>query len=242
MILDLVKLANQDNNSHPHIGSLLSAHQYLLLYKLFKKYVPKGSAVLDWGAGNGHFSYFLCTSGYQTTGFSFEQFSFKKWLKSYSYKFIKGNPNQPTKLPFNNNCFKAVASVGVLEHVGEYAGTQIGSMKEIARILKPNGFFICYHLPNYYSLIEFLGKLLTNKFHHTKRFTKKDILQLANQTSFKILEIKRYGFLPRNSLRNLPNPIKYSAPLAFFWDIFDNCLSAIFSPLCQNYYFVAQKI
>ena len=39
-------------------GSLVSAHQYLRAYALVRRYVPTGSQVLDWGTGNGHFSYF----------------------------------------------------------------------------------------------------------------------------------------------------------------------------------------
>lgn len=239
---ELVALANQGPNILTQIGSIASAHQYLLLYDLTKKSIPKGAVILDWGAGNGHFSYFLCRTGYKAAGFSMEKFGFKNWLKGYPYKFVQGKTDQPTLLPFKDKLFDAVASVGVLEHVQEFGGSQTGSMKEIARILRPNGIFICYHLPNYYSLIEYTGKLITNKFHHIKRFTQKDILNLADKTGFRIIEIRRYGFLPRNSLGRLPSPFRYSVTLATVWDILDIILGFLFSPICQNYYFVARKI
>ena len=239
---ELVTLAQKDNKkSLPQIGSLVSSHQYLPLYKLFKKYVPKSSKVLDWGTGIGHFSYFLCRSGYKTVGFSLEDFSFEPWLKGFTYKFVRGKTDEPTKLPFTNNSFGAVASVGVLEHVREFGGDEIASMKEIARILKPKGLFICYHLPNRYSWIEYLGKLLTQKFHHDYRFTFSDINQLADKTGFTIMESGRYGILPRNSLGNLPANLAFSITLAYFWDTLDNILSFIFSPICQNYFLIAQK-
>ena len=171
-----------------------------------------------------------------------EDFIFKDWLKGYpQYKFVKGRINEPTLLPFKNSSFDCVVSVGVLEHVHEFGGNEGGSMKEIARILKNKGLFICYHLPNRYSAIEYLGKWLTNKFHHQYRFTFSDIKKLTAATGFILLEKGRYGFLPRNSLGRLPKRLAYSKALANFWDILDNILSLIFSPFCQNYFFVVRK-
>lgn len=239
---ELVTLAKKMGGNYAQISSLVSAEQYLLLYKLFEKYVSKQSKVLDWGAGNGHFSYFLCRKNYQATGFSMEDFTFKDWLKNYKYKFVKGNIHKPSKLPFKKNTFDCVVSVGVLEHVREFGGNQLNSMSEIFRILKVNGLFICFHLPNYYSLNEFLGKLLTNKFHHQYRFTKKDIEKLTKFSGLKIIEIGRYGFLPRNSFARLPSYLKLSRSLALFWNLLDKLFSFIFSPFCQNYFFVAKKI
>jgi hypothetical protein len=54
--------------------SLVSAYQYILLYRVFNKYVPIGVKVLDWGVGNGHFSYFLVKAGYKTFGYSLNSF------------------------------------------------------------------------------------------------------------------------------------------------------------------------
>lgn len=239
---DLVILARKEKERNlTQIGSLVSAHQYFPLYKLFKKYVPKGSKVLDWGTGIGHFSYFLCRADYRTIGFSLEDYSFKPWLKGYNYKFIQGKTTESTKLPFSNELFDTVVSVGVLEHVHEFGGSEIASMKEIARILKPSGLFICYHLPNRLSWIEYIGKLSTQKFHHEYRFTQIEIIQLAKKTGFTILQTGRYGFLPRNSLGRLPTKFAFSKSLAYLWDTLDNILSFIFSPFCQNYFFVARK-
>ncbi|MBQ4132690.1 MAG: methyltransferase domain-containing protein [Desulfovibrionaceae bacterium] len=45
-------------------------------------------------------------------------------------------------------------SIGVFEHVHETGGDQLASLKEISRVLKPEGFFLCFHLPNKYSWVE----------------------------------------------------------------------------------------
>lgn len=242
ILKELVKLARQQNQIPVQIASLISVHQYLTLYKLFQRYVPKGSKVLDWGTGIGHFSYFLCRSGYKATGFSIlEGLIFKSWIKDYPYKFVHQSAKEPVKLPFKRDSFEGVASVGVLEHVQEFGGNEIASLNEIKRILKPGGFFICYHCPNRLSWIEYLGKIITKKFHHNFRYTKAEINMLNLKTGFQLLEVGKYGILPRNSLGRLPNRLAYSEIFARFYDILDHLLSFIFAPFCQNYYFIAKK-
>ena len=237
---ELISLANNYNSPLLHLKSLISVRQYRPLYEIFSRYVPKGSKVLDWGAGNGHFSYFLCRLEYQATGFSMEEFSFKNLVEDFGYKFIKGPVNKPSKLPFPTNLFDCAVSVGVLEHVREFGGTEIKSMKEIRRVLKPEGVFICCHLPNKYSLVEFLGGLFKDKFHHQWKFGEDDIKDLCKQSNLNLLEAGRYGILPRNSLSNLPF-FRTSKIFAQIYDHLDKALSLLLNPVCQNYYFAARK-
>src|SRR5439155_25510036 len=66
---ELVALASRPERQLLQFRSLVGAHQYLGLYRLVRRYVPAGGSVLDWGTGNGHFSYFLVRAGYRATGF-----------------------------------------------------------------------------------------------------------------------------------------------------------------------------
>lgn len=240
IIRELVHFADQQSGAF-HLGSLISAHQYLKLYNLVYKYLKPGVKVLDWGAGSGHFSYFLCLAGFKPSGFSMENYTFSRWVKKFGYKFVKGKPDQPIKLPFKGSYFNGVISVGVLEHVDEYGGNDLESLKEIQRILASEGLLICYHLPNRFSLTELLAKLFTNKYLHHKRYSEAEIEKLLLLAGLKILEIKRYAILPRNSLGKIFRPFKESVFLARIYDLLDNILSFLLSPFCQNYYFVAQK-
>ena len=52
--------------------------------------------------------------------------------------------NEQPRLPFDDASFDAVLSCGVLEHVPY----EEGSVREIARVLKPGGHFFVYQLPN----------------------------------------------------------------------------------------------
>ena len=117
--------------------TLVAAHQYRGLYDLFRKRVPPGAEVLDWGSGNGHFSYFLLRSGYRVCAFALHDEGFGTWAPAGPYRFVPGDPSDPVKLPFADASFDAVSSVGVLEHVRETGGAEALSLGEIARVLRP---------------------------------------------------------------------------------------------------------
>ena len=233
-------------DAHPddfllQFGSLLSAHQYLPLYRLFRRYVPEGARVLDWGAGNGHFSYYLQRSGYRASGYSLLEGAFLRWLPDHEYPFLRGDEREPVLLPYADNSFDAVASVGVLEHVRETGGSEKSSLAEIARVLRPGGVFACYHFPNRSSWIDWAARRVPGKHHHEFRFTRADIGSLTTGAGLRLLEVGRYGFLPRNFGHRLPGALRRSRALADAWDGIDSLLAVPLSTLCQNYYFVALK-
>jgi SAM-dependent methyltransferase len=219
--------------------SLGGVAQYRNLWRLVRQYVPYGAEVLDWGAGTGHFSYFLCRSGYKVTGYSLDDCLLQDLVAEFRYEFVRGR--DPVKLPFPDARFDAVASVGVLEHVRETGGNELASLREITRVLRPSGILICYHLPNRYSWIDFLGRCFPGKHRHYYRYTRRDVEAFTSAAKVELLRVRRYGFLPRNSLGALPAPFRRSKLFAATWDALDNVLSLLLSPLCQNYLFVGRK-
>ncbi|GAX61867.1 SAM-dependent methyltransferase [Candidatus Scalindua japonica] len=221
--------------------SLVGAYQYRLLYRVFHKYVPTGVKVLDWGVGNGHFSFFLVKAGYKTFGYSLNMFPKGVELADEQYRFVQGSTGDPTNLPFKDCSFDAVASIGVLEHVREIGGDEEKSLNEILRVLKPGGVFICYHLPNRYSLVEMVSRFLPKKHHHRYRYTSSKISKLLNNAQLNLIYIKRYGFLPRNFWGRVPTFLSNSKIMALSWNTMDIFLSFLFSILCQNYVFVVRK-
>ena len=65
---------------------------------------------------------------------------------------------------------------------------------------------------------------------------------MCEDAGFKLLEMERYALLPRNSWNYFPKTLKDSRIIAIIWNLLDNLLSKLLSPICQNYFFVAQKI
>jgi cyclopropane fatty-acyl-phospholipid synthase-like methyltransferase len=206
-------------------------------------HLEPGAQVLDWGTACGHFSYFLTHAGYRATGFDFEDVSQAGWLdEPYERHVVGGSPADPVHLPFADAAFDAVASVGVLEHVRETGGTEAASLSEIRRVLRPGGLFLCFHFPNRNSWIEFLTGFVPGKhYHHAYRYVRSDIERLTAQSGLELLEVERYGILPRNILRRLPGPLRHARWVADLWGTADAVAGVALSPLCQNYAFVARR-
>lgn len=221
-------------------GSYISGSQYLGAYNLVKKYSSTKVKVLDWGTGSGHFSYFLLKQGHSVDAFTIEKECnlADHLIRSFPEKYkILLNQNPLSKLPYGDRTFDMVVSIGVLEHVRDTYNNEIQSLKEIRRILKTNGIFICYHFPNKYSWIEAISKYINSKYNHNFKFTKKDIKELNLKSDLELIEFRRYGIMPRNSFRIVPNYLF----LAWLFNLSDNLLSLIFNPFCQNYYFVSRR-
>jgi len=241
ILAELAALARRDVPELLQFGSLGAAYQYRRLYRVWRRHVPAGAEVLDWGAGNGHFSYFLARAGYRATGYSFLPFDYRRWLGDPGYRFVPGDEREPVTLPFADASFDAVASVGVLEHVRETGGDEAGSLAEIARVLRPGGIFVAYHFPNRDSWIDLAASRVPGKHHHLYRYTRADIEALVRGAGLELLETRRYGLLPRNTLHRLLGPLRDTRWTAEGWDRLDAVLGAIAAPIVQNHYFVARR-
>jgi cyclopropane fatty-acyl-phospholipid synthase-like methyltransferase len=232
--------------------SLPQANQFRKLYAIVAKHLRPGASVLDWGCGNGHFSFFLARQGFLVTAYSFETepavFSLLSDSERGRITFVRGSAEDPQSLPFPAQEFDSVCSIGVLEHVRETGGTENGSMSEIHRVLRAGGTFICYHLPNRYSYIEALNRFLyrsaeprmqPGKYFHTYRFTQDDIRSLCQATGFALLELHRYGAIPRNVLRRLPGRLRDSRLLSTLVNAGDLLLEKALVPVSQSHSFIA---
>lgn len=220
--------------------SLTSIRQYRRSYQWILANTKDNAKVLDWGCGNGHYSFFLMKFGYDTTSYGFETPEvFSIVDKSFRKQYIKATG--PTTLPFEENTFDLVVSIGVLEHVREFGGAEVASLREIDRVLKQNGLFYCYHLPNYYSWSEFISRKL-GRWNHDYRYTRSDITSMVKEGGLDIIEIGRYGLLPRNILGSRYLSALFDIKMvSLIFEAVDVLLGNILRPLNQNWYFVAKK-
>jgi len=232
--------------------NLLTASQYWIVYEKFTQLVPAGSSVLDWGCGDGHFSYFLLKNGCKVNAFSLkpvEEFHWKgcsilqKFNTQYGslFSFKEAHCDDPVILPYPDETFDAVASIGVLEHVRQAGGDELKSLLEIRRLLKPGGLFLCFHFPNQFSWIEALARKIPSKLFHPYRYTIKDIEALNLSVNFKLEESGTYAVLPRNTLANLPKVIKKRMEFVKSYNTLDRVLLPIFRRFAQNHYFISRK-
>lgn len=221
--------------------SLLTLQQYQYVYEKTLEYIQPNHKALDWGCGNGHFSYFLLQQNVEVTGYSFDSLP-PFLIGSKGYKFVVGKQSEPKTLPFNSQSYDYIFSIGVLEHVHETGGNELESMLEISRLLKPGGLFLCYHFPNQHQWVEALvRKLNLNEYTHAKKYTDTEIRELVSQSGMTLESIGLYNFLPRNPFVRLPTSIRDSRILAKIIDSLDRILSFLLPQFCTNYYFIARR-
>jgi SAM-dependent methyltransferase len=115
--------------------------------------------------------------------------SFADFYQSAKLKFTP--LEHPFLLPYQDSFFDTIVGSGVLEHVpNDYE-----SIKEIYRILKPDGHFIITFLPNFYSYTESLTKFL-GKPCHTRRYLLKEVENLLLHSGFQVLQTKYFLMMP----------------------------------------------
>ncbi len=233
-------------------ASLPAARQYRLPYGLALRTVAAGSRVLDWGCGDGHFSHFLLSRGLEVTAYSLQHRPFalsalpKEW--GARLRFVQGDAAEPVRLPFGDASFDAVFSVGVLEHVRETGGDEGASLAEILRVLAPGGRFLLFHLPNRFSHVEALARLVRRRVecpehdgYHRFRYSGRELAALLTTAGLELEARGRYGFLPRNGFARLPARLRGSELLARLIDAADDLLTGPLGAICQNHFAVARR-
>lgn len=158
--------------------------------------------VLDWGAGKGHISYLLGKAGFHVTSCDLrsgaDDSSFGQRTPILDEQAIKVIPlERECELPFETASFDMVVSFGVLEHVGD----DLGSLKEIRRVLKPGGLFFFCFLPYCLSWTQRLAHLRGN-YYHPVLYSKTDVQRLAQGAGFELDSVWHGQLLPKNALPN----------------------------------------
>jgi SAM-dependent methyltransferase len=225
--------------------SLVSGRQYAPVFSRFRAAVPPGARVLDWGAGNGHFSFFLARAGYAVTAYAFSPPALLAEPASGGVRVVRADPGEPVKLPFPDGAFDAVCSIGVLEHVHEAGGEEAASLREIARVLAPGGVFFCCHLPQRTSWVEWLARRAAasggaSVHHHSRRFSASEAARVLRAAGLAPERPEPYGFLPRNELARAPR-LARSPAFAALWDGLDAILAWALPWLCTNLLVVARR-
>ncbi len=153
---------------------------------------PEELEIFDWGCGKGQFTYLLQKIGLQVTSAD---------VNPEEGELLLGQPTvaltHPYLLPFEDQSFDVVLSVGVLEHVPQ----EVDSLKEIHRVLRPGGLFFCFNLPYHLSWVQWAAWHLGNKYHD-RFYGRRHTRRLVGAQNFQILDMWQRQLFPKNRLRS----------------------------------------
>ena len=175
-----------------HFLSRVTVMDYVRIADEIARVLPRGR-ILDWGCGFGQVSFLLARRGLDVV--SYDYAAKNETTTSPVFPEIKIQyGDDPVNLPYADASFDAVLSCGVLEHVPDEAG----SLSELARVLKPHGYFFIYNLPQQDSYKEFLLEKFRLAYTHERKYTLTRARRALAAANFKIIYTKRSGFFPHN--------------------------------------------
>jgi SAM-dependent methyltransferase len=165
------------------------------------KHVPASQIkILDWGCGKGHITYLLQKRGFDVISCDIvtdkDDSSFGQEIPIIDAKGIHVVPlEHPSELPFDDHSFDCVVSFGVLEHVE----SDMASLREIRRILKPGGVLFITFLPYFLSWTQAVAHLRGNDYHD-RLYRQKSFRSLAADSGFGVAGFSHSQLLPKNSM------------------------------------------
>jgi len=168
------------------LRSLLNWHRYEQIVDDVLRLSSQGF-VLDVGCGFGQITEMLHLKGIRVVGIDIggEIRENKVW-KHLHASFILGDG---CNLPFKKGTFDAVICCGVLEH----AYNQHKFLRECRRVLKNNGLFLCYYLPNKTGIESLFSKVL---YTEHKFFERSKIERLFRECGYDVLTVTREHVIP----------------------------------------------
>jgi len=158
-------------------------------FKIMANLVDKNQKILDLGCGSGNFIKVLNRKNKSVEGVEISQELVKLGQKN-GLKIKIADLHQT--FPYRNNIFDTITAGEIIEHIHD---TDF-FLKEIKRILKPNGFLII-STPNIatlgrrlmllFGINPMIDTCLENSAGHIRYFTKKSLENILNKHNFEVV-------------------------------------------------------
>jgi len=193
--------------SHYFLGNPAGQNVFLYLTEYVKQYSEYhfkkefgDLRVLDWGCGKGHVAYLLRKNGGNIVCCdrkgAAEDSSFGQDVPIMDQYGIKAVPlHHDYLLPFGDGAFEVAVSFGVLEHVPE----DLESVREIRRVLCPDGLFFCFNLPYNMSWTQKMARMRGDRYH-SRLYSKGPLRRMIAKGGFEIADMWHRQLFPKNSV------------------------------------------
>ena len=192
-----------------HLDQPIGIWNYIRIADDISRQIPSGH-VLDWGCGYGQMTYLLKRRGFQVTAFDIGEPGKTTSPDIPLCRDLEVTyTSHPTSLPFKDGAFDAVLSCGVLEHVDEYSqpGNELKSLRELARVLRPNGYLLIYQLPQRYAWQETIIRCSRLGYAHPRRYTASEITGSLQDAGYAVQRVRRANLIPKN-LTGMPSKLR----------------------------------
>jgi SAM-dependent methyltransferase len=205
--LDFLSKCFQSYSSKAHVDNVVRD------LDLVQRITPPPQRVLDFGCGIGLQSYLLAKRGYQVIGLeTVEDKSLDDFLKGKADSHIESRENSMQNvwevirekttvsftfydgidIPYNNEYFDVIFTYAVLEHIPLNEIPHI--LDELCRILKSDGVFYVFQLPQRTSYTEFIARCLGLE-SHPFLWEMETIKKMLTTRDFKILCTQKVDML-----------------------------------------------
>jgi SAM-dependent methyltransferase len=214
-------------------ASPASVERQVHVFLRYRKWLPRtGGAMLDWGCQHAPDSCMLQeavradlrSEGTDADGslWTCHGCDFgpaedhEDWQVFHRFAQLDYRPvRHAQRIPFEDGQFDVVVGSGVLEH----AAMDFESLKELYRVLKPQGVLVLTFLPNKWSLSELAARAL-HLPAHLRRYRPAQVRSMLLHSGFEPLETGYHQFLPAHRAQRLLGPLKRcNGALERFWPL-----------------------
>ncbi len=162
-------------------------------FQWYKPFLPERGVVLDWGCQHAPDSCLLRAA----FGDRFEQHACdfgppRKYPVFADFAEARFSElDDAVRTPYAASSFDVVIGSGVLEHVA----MDYESLKELHRILKPDGIFIGTYLPNRWSIAEWRRRVVQKRDFHQRLYNRRETIDLLKHTGFSPICVDHHTFI-----------------------------------------------
>lgn len=148
----------------------------------YRPYLPAGGAILDWGCNHAPDSCLLrAWFGDRLSLHSCDFVDSSRFQAFHDFAQTDHRRlEEEVQLPFASNCFDVVIGSGVLEHTA----MDYESLKELHRVIKPEGLVVISYLPNWLSYGEWARRHVRKREFHRRLYGMSEAKQLLKRSGF----------------------------------------------------------